>query len=876
MSGNFLYSQEVSISGKVTDTSGQPIENINVLVESIERNSIVVFDFTNPKGFYLLELEQPGNYYLEFRGMGYETLRIDISEEFKTTKHLRKDIKLKIKNEVLKEVLIDAESNIQIKKDTITILANSFLTGKEDVLEDLFENIPGLSVGKDGTIKVGNRSIEKVMVEGDDFFGRGYKLLTKNMDPNSIEKVEIYHNYSSNKLLKDIENSDKVALNVTLKEDKKYEWFGNLTVGYNALLKDRHIGRLNLMSFGKKNKFYFLSTLNNLGIDTKGSLKDLTKTSEDELVSSLGKDVETFSYYHGNNRYIPYFEETRIKFNNSKLVSLNGIFNLNEKLKMKLLAFSYWDEKDFILSNIRRYQLENSEMKIEEFSQSKNQDFDSFFKMQLDYDISSVSSLKFVSVLSHSSFDSFSNFSFNSKNSDQKTNENTILLDQSISYTYKIGDKEVLDVSGRIIEEGAPQSLSTNDTLLQSFFSDESSAGNIIQKIEQTVDFKGVETNYFNRISERNLFQLKSGYTNTTSHLDTFIQGISEGDENFANNVLYKTQNLYLIPSYSTTWKKLTFSGALGLTNYFTTLSSNNRKERNKILAINPQVSLKWQINGTNKILTQYSRSLNFLDLPNIAPSYILEDYRTITRGTTSHFNPLAASNVLLNFSSGSWGDRFFANIYINYTRRNDYLSSKSVITSEVEKVEKIIFENQDLLNISSSLDQYLKFLSSNLKLKAGYSSTAFKSVVNNTLRDVKADNYSLGFEFKTAFSSPFNFHLGSEWMKSEISSTGSFGTSRNFSFLDLMYTPKTKLTFSLRTEAYHQDNSFSNSEPIFFLNFDARYSIIKNKLSLQLHGQNLTNTKSYTDSFVNEISSVETSYKLIPRYILLKIDYRF
>ena len=64
-------------------------------------------------------------------------------------------------------------------------------------------------------------------------------------------------NYSNNKHLKGIENSEKVALNLTLKEDAKRIWFGNAFGGYGLVSENRYEFRANLMNFGKKSKHYF-------------------------------------------------------------------------------------------------------------------------------------------------------------------------------------------------------------------------------------------------------------------------------------------------------------------------------------------------------------------------------------------------------------------------------------------------------------------------------------------------------------------------------------------------------------------------------------------------------------------------------------------
>src|SRR5699024_7264225 len=103
--------------------------------------------------------------------------------------------------------------------------------GTEETVEDVLRKIPGLRIDEEGTIKVGNREVEKVMVEDDDFFGHGYKILTKNMPAHPIKQVDILKHYSANELLKGIEDSDKVALNLKLKDDSKRIWFGIAEAG---------------------------------------------------------------------------------------------------------------------------------------------------------------------------------------------------------------------------------------------------------------------------------------------------------------------------------------------------------------------------------------------------------------------------------------------------------------------------------------------------------------------------------------------------------------------------------------------------------------------------------------------------------------------
>ena len=85
--------------------------------------------------------------------------------------------KVKEIGEDFAEIAVESlEKPIRVKNDTIVFNAKYFQTGDEQVVEDLLKKIPGISVDDNGTIKVGNQEIDKLMVDGDDFFEKGYKL----------------------------------------------------------------------------------------------------------------------------------------------------------------------------------------------------------------------------------------------------------------------------------------------------------------------------------------------------------------------------------------------------------------------------------------------------------------------------------------------------------------------------------------------------------------------------------------------------------------------------------------------------------------------------------------------------------------------------
>src|SRR5690606_27441794 len=101
------------------------------------------------------------------------------------------------------------------KKDTVVFNINSYKDGTERKIEDVLRKLPGIEINElSGIIKYKGKSIETVMLEGDDLFGSNYTLGTKNINADMVTEVEAIENYSENALLKGIEHSEKVALNL--------------------------------------------------------------------------------------------------------------------------------------------------------------------------------------------------------------------------------------------------------------------------------------------------------------------------------------------------------------------------------------------------------------------------------------------------------------------------------------------------------------------------------------------------------------------------------------------------------------------------------------------------------------------------------------
>lgn len=875
-----LYVQfsSAQIQGKVSDEKEIPLEFVTVVLKKAVDSSFVSYTRTNEKGDYTLVSETNGKFLLSFSSLGFakQELIVDV-EDYKQPKTV--NITLKEESVDLDEVIVRAELDITQKKDTITFNAKAFAQGNEEVVEDLLKKIPGLTVEADGTIKVGDQEVEKVMIDGDDFFERGYKLLTKNMPAQPIDKIELLQNYSNNRLLKGIEESERVALNLKLDEDAKRIWFGNMTLGYDAFSdEDRYYAKANLMNFGKKNKYYFLTNLNNIGYNATGDINHLIRPMRFNEPASIG-DNQTVSSLIGLSASPPNFKRSRTTFNNAEMVSLNAIFNPTDKLKIKTLGFFNWDELDFFRNRIDNVSVNGLNFTNTEDYQLQNKNRIGFGKADITYNISQNQMLESITKYQNANFLSSSDLVFNGQSTIENFDNPVELFDQKISYTNKFKDKKVLLITGRFIRETSPQNYSVNQFLYNDLFPD-TNANNVSQSLEQKMTFAGFEAHLLDRKESKNLLELKLGNAYRRDVLNSQFslldnENIIDNPQGFQNNLTYSVNDLYAKGKYQYNLNTITLIGNLSVHQLFNSIVQNNQNTTQQPFFVNPSLSVDWKINKNNRIRTSYGQNRTNADVLNVYDNFVLSGFRNFSSGT-GDFNQLDASALFFNYQLGNWSDRFFANTTFAYTKNHDFFSTNSQISQNFTQSKTIVIKDRELFTANTSLDYFFKKLESNVKVKLGYTQSEFRNIVNDSeLREVNSTNYDYGFEYRTAFDGVFNFHLGSKWLTNEIKTTITNEFTDNISFLDMTFTLNDKLNFDFNSERYYFGN-LEIDNIYYFLDFDARYTVKENKLTFMLSGKNLFNTNTFRNFTISDIGNSTTEYRLLPRYILLKMEYRF
>ncbi|WP_354668445.1 MULTISPECIES: carboxypeptidase-like regulatory domain-containing protein [Cellulophaga] len=873
---NDMYSQTI-LKGNLINELNQAIPYSTVVLKDTIDQSIITYGFAKEDGAYILETSEKGSFILSFSALGYATRTVLLIIE-DTTSEITTNLILNEESLTLNEVVVHADKSITISNDTINFKTNFFTNGTEQSVEDLLKKIPGLSVDSQGTIKVGNQEIEKLMVDGDDLFERGYKVLSKNMPAYPIEEVEVLKNYSNNRLLKGIEESDKVALNLKLNEESKRIWFGNLVLGYGLVSQNRYELKGNLMNFGKKNKYYFLTNLNNTGYDAIGDIQSLIRPLRLNEPGVIG-DNATVTNLINLSGTIPNFKRQRSNFNNSELLSLNAIFNPIEKLKIKTLAFFNADELQFFKNSIETIGVNNVDFVNSEEYQLNNKNKLGFGKFDITYTISKTKTLEATTKYTTGTEDNRSNLIFNGLSTLENLKNNNTFFDQKIRYSNKFKGNKVFLLTGRYIQEESPQQYAVNQFLFEDLFAT-SNIDNVKQTINNEMQYLGLNAHFLDRRKNENLLEAQVGNEYREDLLNTVFQ-LLENDTTiklplgYQNQINYQTNDLYFKGKYSVKLNDFSLINSIEVHHFLTSFKSSNVTETQKSFYINPSIGFKWKINAKNKFVGNYSYNTTNPKTLDVYDGYVLTGYKSFQKGTTD-FNQLDNSSIVLNYELGNWSDRFFANAIITYNKNFDFFSTNTFLSQNYTLSEKIKIKDREFFSGNTKVDYYFKPISSNLKLDLGVSKSNYKNSVNSAdLREVNASTFNYGLELRSGFKGFFNYHLGTKWSTNSIKTTFTNKYTDNISFLDFTFIFDSELDFQIQSERYFF-GSLATDNNYYFLDFNARYKIFKNKLTFTLTGKNLFNTEIFRQIAISDIGSTTTEYRLLPRFVILKMEFRF
>lgn len=741
---SLLHAQtKYTLTGKLTDDAGEPLAAGSVMLLHAADSILQSFAMTAVDGQFSFADVPPGEYvfkamYLKHRNLakaitvGGDKAEIDLGQ-----------LKLTPESSKIEDVQItDERIPVRFKGDTIEYDAKAFTVQPNANVEDLFKRLPGMEVDRDGNIKSQGETVTKILVDGKEFFGDDPKVASRNLPAESVDKVQVFDKMSDISEFTGVDDGTRTrTINLTLKDEYKTGYFGNVSAGYGT--KERFEAKANLNRFGDKSQLSFLGQANNTNqqgftmkdytsfVGGMGNLMNSSDPNQSLSAGDLGLNLSSnpnsgfFTTGAGglNGNWTP---------NSKTQITASYFYNyLRKDIDRSLFKETILDEGSFITNQNGDQTDKNQNHRV---SLYWKQELDTLTKLSLrvNYKMNDGSSLVNDTVQSHrTGFENQSEQHYVTQSGLDEINPTLNLMHRfrkrgrsatlSGGFRYNPQGQDV-DLTSANQFTLPDTSLLVFDTLRQSQLQDQG-----------LLSYNG-RLGYTEPIGLHNAIEGYVQYEQTDNMLEkSFFDLDPDGSNPILNPVLSSSyQSTYRYEKAGINWRyynqnlNLTTGVAVQNSDLNGEIFTTNAVIRKNFLNILPSVSLRLKMAKSQNLRMNYSTRINEPTIAQLQPVPDNSNPLNITVGNPdlqaeySH-NLRVNYNLFDQFSFTS----FFAMLSANYTTNK--ISQRTTIDSLLRQVTRPVNVDNDL-----RLTGFLSFSTPVRKLKMKFAINGNSSVTRS------------------------------------------------------------------------------------------------------------------------------------------------
>lgn len=425
----FSFAQKTNgkVIGILQDSiSASPLADATVSIVRLKDSSFISFTLSKSNGSFEIKNLEPGDYNLLASFSGLQTGKKKLSITTATYFIDLGIIKLDRVYKSMQEIIIN-EAPVKVSGDTIAFKADAFKTKANATVEDLLKKLPGVQVAKDGSVKTQGEDVQKVYVDGKEFFSNDPKLATKNLTADMIDQVEVFDDMSEQAKFNKIDDGSRSkAINLKLKKDKKKGVFGKAYAGYGS--EQRFDAGVNANMFNGATQTSVIAKDNNtnnvgfsfsdmIGMFGNGGLGNMLGSAGMSIakagggsfgglnLGTMGGGITTSSQFGLNYRDAW-----------SKLFDVNGSYFVNH--------VNTDNDRNSITNTLGK----DSSLLTHDHTRSKAENDNHRFNFNMVYTIDSFNSIIYNPSLSYQK--SYNNYSIDSFYIDAQKNDSTYLINQ--------------------------------------------------------------------------------------------------------------------------------------------------------------------------------------------------------------------------------------------------------------------------------------------------------------------------------------------------------------------------------------------------------------------------------------------------------------
>ena len=259
---------QVNFIGKVVDSASAPLNAATVQLNKDSGNVSLQATYSDSTGQFKLTNVSNGKYILTVSFVGYGTVSkpltvITDSTTVDTTINIGNITLNKASGELTGVTVTTNVPPVTQKNDTTQYNASQYKVNPDATTEDLVKKMPGITVDASGNVQAQGENVQKVLVDGKEFFGDDATLALRNLPAQIIDKIQVFDKLSDQAQLTGIDDGNTYkAINIVTKGNLRASQFGKLYAGYGT--ENRYIGGGNLNYFDGDRRISIIGLTNNV------------------------------------------------------------------------------------------------------------------------------------------------------------------------------------------------------------------------------------------------------------------------------------------------------------------------------------------------------------------------------------------------------------------------------------------------------------------------------------------------------------------------------------------------------------------------------------------------------------------------------------
>ncbi|MBE8713267.1 outer membrane beta-barrel protein [Sphingobacterium hungaricum] len=802
---------------------------------------------------------------------------------------------------LIEEVLVTGKIPIVIKGDTTEYDASSFTVEKNAKVEDLLKVLPGITVDASGKITAQGKTVEKVLVDGEEFFGDDPTLVTRNIRSDMVDKVQVYEKKSEQTERTGVDDGERIqTINVKLKEDAKKGVFGKAeaaggTDGY-------YLGKLAFNKFNGSQKIggYVLGANDGtVNLDWEESEKfgtsDMDVQVNDDGSTNFSYTGDEFSYWDG--RGMPRAISTGLTY----------LDNWNENKHKLNLSYKFGRiENDGISGSISQNNLEGGVLNSNTSSTNYTDNQRHRVNAKYDWKLDSLSTLTVrVSgskglIRSDETYDAFSTnalldtLNTNSRVQNTKSHNSEFTYDGLFTRKFlKAGRSITLRLAGNISDRDGETFLKSATDFYVDGAIDSTSNIDQFKDITSKINNLRASATYTEPITKKlNAaigYEYNNGTNNSVNNSFNNVGGAyTELDEEFSNDFDYTTVRNAANLSLNYKSEKFDFNINNVVRNDDMLQRNNNTDTEldRSFTTYNPSAMLSYKISKNKALRFNYTRNNIMPGLSQIQPLRqntdplnILEGNENLKPSQTDSYNLNYNSYNLLKNSYVYFGGSFVQRH--NSIQQNLNIDTAGVTTRFFENMTEKVANSANFWG-GTHFNLIKKYkIEGNVGLNGNYSTSA--NYINGSLNENESFNYGLRLGLSKNTTKNLDFYMSfSPGFRTIKTTLQPASNSEGFTFesynsltyyLPMKFKIYSEITYSYEapTEAFNEKFDRMIIKPGVSRKFLKNESLVVDFYVNDLLNQNVGFRRYQSGSTIRQ-----DSYNTISRYFMLKLSWDF